>query len=83
MRWRRIRHRRGRLASVRVRADRCPQLLAEAGLYRWAGRGDGDAGGETPLDEHNHALAALRYLISRLDERRMARQDQGFETQAE
>jgi hypothetical protein len=27
---------------------------------------------ETPLDEHNHALAALRYLISRLDERRMA-----------
>jgi hypothetical protein len=28
---------------------------------------------DTPLDEHNHALAALRYLISRLDERKMAR----------
>jgi len=25
------------------------------------------------MDEHNHALAALRYLISRIDERRMAR----------
>jgi hypothetical protein len=25
------------------------------------------------VDEHNHALAALRYLISRLDARRMAK----------
>jgi hypothetical protein len=25
-----------------------------------------------PVDEHNHALAALRYLVSRLDERHMA-----------
>jgi hypothetical protein len=39
----------------------------EAGLYRY-----GDAG-EAPVDEHNHALSALRYLISRLDARKMAR----------
>ncbi|MBV8431054.1 MAG: hypothetical protein JO244_07830 [Solirubrobacterales bacterium] len=25
------------------------------------------------MDEHNHALAALRYLVSRLDARHMAR----------
>jgi hypothetical protein len=29
--------------------------------------------GENPIDEHNHALAALRYLVSRLDARFIAR----------
>ena len=29
------------------------------------------------MDEHNHALAALRYLISRLDARQMARNRHG------
>jgi hypothetical protein len=48
----------------------CQNLLAEASLYRW-GKEDGDA--ETPLDDHNHALAALRYLISRLDEGKQGR----------
>ncbi len=47
----------------------CPNLLTEACLYRYPDTGRD----ESPLDEHNHALAALRYLISRLDERRMAR----------
>jgi hypothetical protein len=45
-----------------VLEGRCPNLVAEAGLYRY---GDGPAegrGGEAPVDEHNHALAALRYL---------------------
>ena len=27
----------------------------------------------TPVDDHNHALAALRYLISRIDTHHMAR----------
>jgi hypothetical protein len=55
-----------------VLAGRCPNLLAEAALYRY----DDDPKerrAEVPVDESNHALAALRYLISRLDERRMAR----------
>src|SRR5947208_6479610 len=58
----------GRLQDGRLRIVQgaCPNLLAEAGLYRF---GDG----ETPENEHNHALDALRYLISRLDARRMAR----------
>ncbi len=57
--------------TLRVIEGACPNLLAEACLYRYPEQGDG--GGENPLDEHNHALAALRYLISRIDERRMAR----------
>jgi hypothetical protein len=51
--------------TLRVLEGRCPNLLAEAGLYR---HGDD----ETPIDEHNHALDALRYLISRLDARHLA-----------
>jgi hypothetical protein len=37
--------------------------------------GHGVAGerSETPVDEYNHALAALRYLVSRIDERKQAR----------
>jgi hypothetical protein len=50
----------------------CPNLLAEAGLYRWEDQRGGRAA-ETPLDEDNHALAALRYLVSMLDARQMAR----------
>ncbi len=63
-----------RLASGRLRVleGRCPNLLAEASLYRWASAVENEASGETPLDEHNHALAAVRYLVSRLDQRRMA-----------
>jgi hypothetical protein len=56
---------------LRVLAGRCPNLLAEAGLYRW-GETATESRAESPVDEHNHALAALRYLISRLDARHMA-----------
>jgi hypothetical protein len=61
--------------GLRVLAGACPNLLAEASLYRY---GDGRGGNaETPVDEHNHALAALRYLISTLDWRKMARASTG------
>jgi hypothetical protein len=58
--------------SLRVLAGACPNLLAEAGLYRYSDEPHLRRG-EVPVDDHNHALAALRYLISRLDRRRMAR----------
>jgi hypothetical protein len=58
--------------GLRVLEGRCPNLLAEAGLYRY-GDESRDRQAETPVDEHNHALAALRYLISGLDRRKMAR----------
>src|SRR3989442_12111004 len=57
--------------TLRILEGRCPNLLAEAGLYRY-GETPAERNAEVPVDEHNHALAALRYLISRLDARRMA-----------
>ena len=68
-----------RLHTGRLRVVRgaCPNLVAEAGLYRYPTGAERGAGGEAPLDEHNHALAALRYLIARLDARFIARLRQG------
>lgn len=51
--------------KLKVAVARCPRLLAETQLYRYPEASDGQ--GENPLDEHNHALAALRYLVTRLD----------------
>jgi hypothetical protein len=63
-----------RLESGRLRVleGACPNLLYEAALYRY-GDESGAGNSETPVDEHNHALAALRYLVSRLDEGRLGR----------
>ncbi len=44
----------------------------EAGLYRYESDSKYHRG-VTPADEYNHALGALRYMISRLDARKMAR----------
>ncbi len=52
--------------ALRIVDGRCPNLVAEAGLYRYGE-------GEMLLDEHNHALDALRYLISRIDVGRLIR----------
>ena len=57
--------------TLRILEGRCPNLLAEAALYRYSDD-PRDRHAEIPVDEHNHALAALRYLISRLDTRQMA-----------
>lgn len=53
--------------KLKVLRAACPALLAEAQLYRYPGRNDPRGDAETPIDDHNHALAALRYLVSRLD----------------
>jgi len=60
--------------NARLRTDRlrilrsaCPNLLAEAKLYRYPSSPSSQANTEVPLDQNNHALAALRYLVSRLD----------------
>jgi Terminase large subunit, T4likevirus-type, N-terminal len=50
--------------GLKILQDRCPRLLHEAELHRYSDK-PGDRG-EAPEDDHNHALAALRYLISRL-----------------
>jgi phage terminase large subunit len=58
---------------LRVNAQRCPNLIREARLYRYPWPSERKATGENPVDVDNHALAALRYLICRLDARQMAR----------
>jgi hypothetical protein len=62
--------------TLRVLEGRCPNLLSEAALYRYHDD-PSERHAEVPVDEHNHALAALRYLISRLDARQMARNRHG------
>lgn len=61
---------RARIETGRLKVLRkaCPNLLDEARLYRYPTASDGEAQSEVPVDEHNHALAALRYLVSRTDD---------------
>lgn len=47
--------------------DQCPALAKEATLYRYPTESDGEVYGATPIDKHNHAMDALRYLIMGLD----------------
>jgi hypothetical protein len=62
-----------RTGRLRIHRPACPHLIREAGLYRYPTAREAGAGGETPIDDHNHALAALRYLVAGLDTRFMAR----------
>ncbi len=64
-----------RLRTGRLKVNRaaCPELLIEARLYRYPSAAERAVCGENPVDDHNHALAALRYLISRLDAHFVAR----------
>jgi hypothetical protein len=57
--------------TLKVVEGTCPNLLAEAALYRYSDE-PVEHRAEVPVDEHNHALSALRYLLSRLDARRMS-----------
>src|SRR5438552_18337568 len=57
--------------TLRILKGACPNLLAEAELYRYSEAAP-DRRAEAPVDDNNHALAALRYLISKLDARSMA-----------
>lgn len=60
------------LVAARIRtgrlkvSPRCANLIAEARLYRYPTPAERADLGENPIDAHNHALAALRYLVSRL-----------------
>jgi len=60
----------GRLRVVRTA---CPHLIQEASLYRYPTASEQLHQGENPVDEHNHALAALRYLVAGLDGAFLAR----------
>jgi hypothetical protein len=57
---------------LKVLPGACPNLLAEAELYRYSDDAT-DKRAESPVDENNHALAALRYLVLSLDDGRAVR----------
>jgi hypothetical protein len=57
---------------LKVLPSACPNLLAEAELYRYSD-GATDKRAEAPVDQNNHALAALRYLVLPLDDGRAVR----------
>jgi hypothetical protein len=57
---------------LKIIAGACPNLLREASLYRYSDDRT-DRRSENPLDEHNHALDALRYMVSMIDRRQLAR----------
>jgi hypothetical protein len=62
-----------RTGRLKVLRSRCPHLIGEARLYRYPTAQERRGESELPLDAHNHALGALRYLVSRLDARFLAR----------
>jgi hypothetical protein len=64
-----------RIRTKRLRVSRlgCPNLCAEARLYRYPSGSERHGSNENPVDDNNHALAALRYLVSRIDARFIAR----------
>jgi phage terminase large subunit len=63
------------LVTARIRtgrlkvSPRCVNLIAESRLYRYPTPAERAQLGENPIDAHNHALAALRYLVSRMKSR--------------
>ncbi len=56
-----------RTGRLKVLRRACPNLLGESRLYRYAAEAENTAASEMPVDANNHALAALRYLVSQLD----------------
>lgn len=54
--------------TLRILKGACPDLVHEAELYCYS-QAPGQHG-EQPVPEYDHALDALRYLVSRLDDRR-------------
>jgi hypothetical protein len=50
-----------------------PESAREGKLYRYPTPQERVVIGERPIDENNHALGALRYLITRLDARFIAK----------
>jgi hypothetical protein len=62
-----------RTGRLKVCGYRRPNLLAEAKLFRYPTPQERVVIGERPIDENNHALGAVRYLITRLDARFIAK----------
>jgi hypothetical protein len=62
-----------RTGRLKVMRARCPNLVAESRLYRYPTPAERAVAGENPIDANNHALGALRYLVSQIDSLYLAR----------
>ena len=63
-----------RIYTQRLKVSRsCKALIAESEEYAFPEKDD-ETYGEKPVDEFNHALDALRYLVVGLDRRKLAKQ---------
>ena len=60
-------HSRIEARTLRIIGSACPNLLSESELYQY------EEGSDKPAKEYDHALDALRYLIYKLDAKRLAR----------
>jgi hypothetical protein len=58
--------------TLRILEGNCPHLLAEAELYCYS-TDPVRRRAEIPEDDNNHALGAPRYLIAKLDARKLGR----------
>ena len=54
--------------KLKIIENRCRALVAESDRYRYPDK-DEDIIGDKPVDEDNHAMDALRYMIMGLDYR--------------
>jgi hypothetical protein len=53
--------------KLKIIGSACPNLISESELYQY------ELGSDKPAKEYDHALDALRYLIFKLDAKRLAR----------
>jgi hypothetical protein len=58
--------------TLKVLAGTCPNLLRRVSLYHYSDDPI-DRRSETPVDAHDHALAALRYMVAKIDAHQLAR----------
>jgi hypothetical protein len=70
-----------RTGRLKVVSTGCPNLISESQLYRYPDAQERAIAGEDPVDEHNHALGALRYLISKLDHRFIGKLKKGIKAE--
>ncbi len=57
--------------KLKILVNHCPAIVSEAASYSYTDDED-DPGNDTPIDENNHAMDALRYLIMGIDGRKAA-----------
>src|SRR5713226_7051052 len=60
-------HSRIEAGTLKIIGSACPNLVSESQLYQY------EPGSDKPAKEYDHALDALRYLIFKLDAKRLAR----------